>query len=54
VSKLEAQGSGKLSSQIVVNPQENASVITLQSGKEIDTPIQNPSNSIKKTQKEEE
>ncbi|KAJ9182699.1 hypothetical protein P3X46_006662 [Hevea brasiliensis] len=36
VSKLEAQGSGKLPSQTVMNPRENASAILLQSGKEVD------------------
>ncbi|KAJ9141273.1 hypothetical protein P3X46_031823 [Hevea brasiliensis] len=34
ISKLEAQGSGKLSSQTVMNPRENASAILLRSGKE--------------------
>ncbi|XP_073033722.1 uncharacterized protein [Primulina eburnea] len=36
VSKLEAQNSGKLPSQTVVNPKENASAMILRSGKEID------------------
>ncbi|XP_073033735.1 uncharacterized protein [Primulina eburnea] len=36
VSKLEAQNSGKLPSQTVANPKENASAMTLRSGKEID------------------
>ncbi|XP_073064091.1 uncharacterized protein [Primulina eburnea] len=36
VSKLEAQNSGKLPSQTVVNPKENASAMVLRSGKEID------------------
>ncbi|XP_075507417.1 uncharacterized protein LOC142544242 [Primulina tabacum] len=36
VSKLEAQNSGKLPSQMVVNPKENASAMVLRSGKEID------------------
>ena len=35
MSKLEAQGSGKLSSQTVVNPRENASAVTLRNGKEL-------------------
>ncbi|XP_073025210.1 uncharacterized protein [Primulina eburnea] len=35
-SKLEAQNSGKLPSQTVVNPKENASAMVLRSGKEID------------------
>ncbi|XP_059431555.1 uncharacterized protein LOC132165068 [Corylus avellana] len=34
ISKLEAQSSGKLPSQTVVNPRENASAIVLRSGKE--------------------
>ncbi|KAJ9162578.1 hypothetical protein P3X46_022340 [Hevea brasiliensis] len=46
VSKLEAQGSGKLPSQIVMNPRENASAIVLQSGKEVDN--QTPHESMKK------
>jgi len=36
VSKLEAQGYGKLPSQTVMNPRENASAILLRSGKEVD------------------
>ncbi|XP_075499105.1 uncharacterized protein LOC142537478 [Primulina tabacum] len=36
VSKLKAQNSGKLPSQTVVNPKENASAMVLRSGKEID------------------
>ncbi|XP_038708081.1 uncharacterized protein LOC120003252 isoform X2 [Tripterygium wilfordii] len=32
VSNLEAQGSGKLPSQTIVNPRENASAVTLRSG----------------------
>jgi len=36
VSKLEAQGSGKLPSQTIMNPRENASAILLRSGKEVD------------------
>ncbi|XP_075486393.1 uncharacterized protein LOC142526005 [Primulina tabacum] len=35
VSKLETQNSGKLPSQTVVNPKENASAMILRSGKEI-------------------
>ncbi|XP_052204029.1 uncharacterized protein LOC127809305 [Diospyros lotus] len=53
MSRLEAQGSGKLPSQTIVNPRENVSAITLRSGKEIDIPIQNPTDLAKKTQKEE-
>ncbi|KAJ9176954.1 hypothetical protein P3X46_012212 [Hevea brasiliensis] len=44
--KLEAQGSGKLPSQTVMNPRENASAILLQTGKEIDN--QTPHEPIKK------
>ena len=36
MSKLLAQGSGKLPSQTIVNPKENASVITLRSGKQLE------------------
>ncbi|KAJ9170221.1 hypothetical protein P3X46_018345 [Hevea brasiliensis] len=46
VSKLEAQGSGKLPSQTVMNPRENASAIVLRSGKEVDN--QTPHESMKK------
>ncbi|KAJ9178685.1 hypothetical protein P3X46_010549 [Hevea brasiliensis] len=46
VSKLEAQGSGKLPSQTVMNPRENASAILLQNGKEVDN--QTPHESMKK------
>ncbi|XP_019158165.1 PREDICTED: uncharacterized protein LOC109154882 [Ipomoea nil] len=38
VSRLESQSSGKLPSQTVVNPRENASAIVLRSGKEIEGP----------------
>ncbi|KAL5554345.1 hypothetical protein UlMin_041746 [Ulmus minor] len=45
VGKLEAQGSGKLPSQTVINSKENASVISLRSGKTLDEahkePVQN-------------
>ncbi|XP_052203082.1 uncharacterized protein LOC127808554 [Diospyros lotus] len=53
MNRLEAQGSGKLPSQTIVNPRENVSVITLRSGKEIDILVQNPTDLAKKTQKEE-
>ena len=33
VGRLEAQGSGKLPSQIVMNPKENMTAITLRRGK---------------------
>ncbi|KAJ9176682.1 hypothetical protein P3X46_011968 [Hevea brasiliensis] len=50
VSKIEAQGSRKLPSQIVMNPKENASAIVLQSGKEVDN--QTPHESMKKKKQE--
>ena len=39
ISRLEAQSSGKLPSQTVVNPREQASAIILRSGKEIAIPV---------------
>ncbi|KAJ9187046.1 hypothetical protein P3X46_002543 [Hevea brasiliensis] len=48
MSKLEAQGSGKLPSQIVMNPRENASSILLLSGKEVDNQIPHESTKKKK------
>jgi hypothetical protein len=39
ISQLEAQSSGKLPSQMVVNPRENASAIVLRSGKEVEIPV---------------
>ncbi|XP_068667732.1 uncharacterized protein [Aristolochia californica] len=39
ISRLKAQSSGKLPSQTVVNPRENASVIFLRSGKEVEIPV---------------
>nr|XP_023897733.1 uncharacterized protein LOC112009631 [Quercus suber] len=39
ISRLEAQSSGKLPSQMVVNPRENASAIILRSGKEVEIPV---------------
>ncbi|KAM7518534.1 hypothetical protein LguiB_017496 [Lonicera macranthoides] len=38
VSRLESQRSGKLPSQTVVNPRQDASAITLRSGKELKEP----------------
>ena len=38
ISRLKAQSSGKLSSQTVVNPRENARAIVLRSGKEVEIP----------------
>ncbi|XP_073131691.1 uncharacterized protein [Henckelia pumila] len=42
VSNLEAQNSGKLSSQTVVNPRENASAMMLRSGKKIEIESTSP------------
>ena len=39
ISLLEAQSSGKLPFQTVVNPRENASAIVLRSGKEVEIPV---------------
>ena len=39
ISRLEAQSSGKLPSQTIVNPRENASAIVLRSCKEVKIPI---------------
>ncbi|XP_068666539.1 uncharacterized protein [Aristolochia californica] len=39
ISWLEAQSSGKLPSQTVANPRENASAIILRSGKEVEIPV---------------
>ncbi|XP_062145993.1 uncharacterized protein LOC133853988 [Alnus glutinosa] len=39
ISKLEAQNSGKLPSQTVINPRENVSSIVLRSGKEVEIPV---------------
>ena len=36
ISKMEAQGSGKLPSQIMVNPRDNTSIVTLGIGKELE------------------
>ena len=41
VGKLEAQSSGKLPSQPLINPRENVSAISLRSGKEIEVPSRN-------------
>ncbi|KAL5559707.1 hypothetical protein UlMin_035918 [Ulmus minor] len=42
VGRLEAQGSGKLPSQTVINPKENASAISLRSGKILDEAHKKP------------
>ena len=36
MSKIEAQGSGKLPSQTVVKPRDNASAVALRNGKELE------------------
>ena len=47
ISRLEAQSSGKLPSQMVVNPRENASAIVLRSGKEVVILVKTASASLK-------
>ena len=47
ISQLEAQSSGKLPSQTVVNPRENASEIILRSGKEVEIPVKAAPASLK-------
>ena len=47
ISQLKAQSSGKLPSQTVVNPRENASAIVLRSGKEVKIPLKAASASLK-------
>ncbi|XP_044491283.1 uncharacterized protein LOC123215307 [Mangifera indica] len=39
ISQLEAQSLGKLPSQSIVNPRENASVIVLRNGEEVEIPV---------------
>ena len=38
ISQLQSRDSGKLPSQTIVNPRENANAITLRSGKQLETP----------------
>ncbi|XP_010247614.1 PREDICTED: uncharacterized protein LOC104590597 [Nelumbo nucifera] len=52
-SKLEAQNSGKLPSQTVVNPKESASAMVLRSGKELQPQPTSPKK-VDEEQKEEE
>ncbi|KAJ8770395.1 hypothetical protein K2173_015009 [Erythroxylum novogranatense] len=52
LSRLETQG--KLPSQIVVNPRENASAIALRSGKELDTTVPKKGSSRSKKEVEKE
>ena len=47
ISRLEAQSSGKLPSQTVVNPRENASAIILRNGKEVEIPVKAAPASLK-------
>ena len=47
ISRLEAQSSGKLPSQTIVNPRENASAIILRSGKEVEIPVKAAPASLK-------
>ena len=47
ISRLEVQSSGKLPSQIVVNPRENASAIILRSGKDVEIPVKAAPASLK-------
>ena len=54
MGKLEAQGSGKLPSQTIINPWKNASAISLRSGKEIESPIQRPLKAVPKDKVEAE
>lgn len=47
ISRLKAQSLGKLPSQTVVNPRENASAFILKSGKEVEIPIKAAPASLK-------
>ena len=48
ISQLKAQSSGKLPSQMVVNPRENASAIILRSGEEVEILVKAAPASLKK------
>ena len=39
ISQLDAQSLGKLPSQMIANPRENASAIVLRSGKVVEIPV---------------
>ena len=39
IGKIKAHGSSKLPSQLLINPRENASVITLRNGRTLDEPV---------------
>ena len=47
ISRLEVQSLGKLPSQTVVNPRENASAIVLRNGKEVEIPVKAVPASLK-------
>ena len=47
ISQLEAQSLGKLPSQTIVNPRENASAIVLRSGKEVEILVKAAPASLK-------
>ena len=52
ISRLDVQSSGKLSSQTVVNPRENAGAIVLRSGKEVEILVKaTPASSKQEKQK---
>jgi hypothetical protein len=51
ISQLEAQSSGKLPTQTVINPRENASAIVLRSGKEVEIPVKTAPASSKQEKK---
>ena len=53
VSRLESQSSGKLPSQTVVNPRENASAIILRNGKEVETPVNEVPTSSEQNKKKD-
>ena len=54
MGKLEAQSSGKLPSQTVINLRENVSAISLRSEKEVESLIQKPPEVISKDKVESE
>ena len=47
ISWLKVQSSGKLPSQTIINPRENASTIVLRNGKEVEIPIKAAPASLK-------
>ena len=50
ISQLQLRDSGKLPSQTIVNPRENANAITLRSGKQLETPQKDNMIKGKRTQ----